>query len=129
LALEIIRPFIYRTFNAELGETARAIINQFKENDSNFWQATLRRYSFQGSDYQQGEQVRLKFNEKITTCTEGELFAVANEILEWGGMDSLTSAMKQEPKKSLVCLNVLARNETIDLNELCVERLASITKI
>jgi hypothetical protein len=129
LALETIRPFTFRAFNAEVGETARAIINYFRNNDPNFWQATLRRYSFRGSDYQQGEEVRLEFNEKLTTCTDRELFDVANEILEWGGMDSLTSVMKQKLRRGLACLNLLAKDETIDLNELCVERLASITKI
>jgi hypothetical protein len=127
MALEVIYPFTYREFNANAGDTAQAIINYFKNDNPNFWTETLRRYSFRETDYQQGIEVRLEFNEKITTCTDAEVFDVVNEILEWGGMDSLTNEMNQELRKSLDCLDRLARNETVHLNELCVERLASVT--
>ena len=99
LALETIRPFTYRAFNAEVGETVRAIINYFRNNDPNFWQATFRRYSFRGSNYQQGEEVRLEFNEKLTTCTDRELLDVANEILEWGGMGLSNQCDETETRK------------------------------
>jgi hypothetical protein len=129
MALEAIRPFTYREFNAHAGDTAHAIINYFTNDNPNFWTETLRRYSFRETDYQQGIETRLEFNEKITSCTDVELFAVANEILEWGGMNSLTDEMNQGLRKSLHCLDRLVRNEIVTLNELCVQRLSSITKI
>lgn len=70
-------------------------------------------------------------NKQLSSCTTtDELFDVANSILKWGGMAPLTCTMKQELKGSLSCLDLLAREEeTADLNNLCVERLASITKV
>ena len=109
MALETIYPFTYRAFNAEAGETAQAIINHFSDGNPNFWSETLRRYSFRRANYQRGEEERVRFHEKITTCPSGELFAVTNEILEWGGMDSLNIAMQKALKASLACLNRLAR--------------------
>lgn len=129
MALRSIYPFNYAAFNAAVGDSALAIINLFRDDEPDFWRNTLRRYSFRGSDYQHGEEVRLEFNERLSICTEDELFDVANEILDWGGMDPLSDVMKQQLKKSLDCLNLLDREEAVDLNDLCVERLASITKI
>src|SRR3989338_1718296 len=129
MALRSIYPFNFRAFTAEVDDSVLAIINHFKDREPDFWRNTLRRYSFRGSDYQQGEKVRLEFNEKLSTCSGGELFDVANEILDWGDMDPLTDTMKRELRKSLNCLNRLAREEIIELTELCVERLASITKV
>jgi hypothetical protein len=129
MALEVIHPLTYRQFNIHAGDTAQAIINYFTNDNPNFWQAALQRYSFDGSDYQQGEKVRLEFNRKLSTCTDDKLFDVANKILAWGGLASINSAMKHELKRSLDCLDVLAKEQIIDLDELCVERLASITKI
>ncbi|MDD1777236.1 MAG: hypothetical protein LUQ65_03635 [Candidatus Helarchaeota archaeon] len=129
MALEVIHPFTYQEFNAHAGDTAQAIINYFTNHNLNFWTETLRRYSFRHTDYQQGIETRLEFNEKITSCTDAEFFAVVNEILEWGGMDSLTDEINQELRRSIDCLDRLARNEIVTLNELCVERLASISKI
>ncbi len=129
MALEAIRPLTYREFNAHAGDTAQAIINYFTNDNPNFWTEALRRYSFRETDYQQGIETRLNFNERIRSCTVVELFAAANEILQWGGMDSLTNEMNQELRVSLDCLDRIAGNEIVNLNDLCVARLASITKI
>jgi hypothetical protein len=130
MALRNIYPFTYRAFSSEVGESALAIINHFKNSNPEFWCNALKRYSFRGYDYRRGEKVRLKFNEELSSCTDNDvLFDISNKILDWGGMDPLTSVMKQGLKKSLSCLNLLAREENVDLKELCVERLASITKV
>ena len=129
MALEVICPLTYREFNTHAGDTAQTVINYFTNDNPNFWTETLRRYSFRGTDYQQGIEMRLELNEKITSCTDAELFAAANEILEWGRMPPLTDEISQELRKSLDCLDRIARHENVNLNDLCVERLASITKI
>jgi hypothetical protein len=130
MALRSIDPFTYSVFDAEVGESALAIINHFKNDDPEFWGSTLRRHSFGGHDYQWGERVRLEFNKALSSCSgNDELYDIANRILEWGGMDPLNSTMKQGLERSLSSLSLLARGETIDLSQLCVERLASITKV
>jgi hypothetical protein len=129
MALGAISPLTYREFNARAGGTAQEIINYFTNDNPNFWTEALRRYSFRGAGYQQGIETRLNFNERIRSCAAAELFTAANEILEWGGMDSITNEMNQELGISLDCLDCIARNEMVNLNDLCVERLASITKI
>ena len=65
MALRSIYPFNFRAFTAEVDDSVLAIINHFKDREPDFWRNTLRRYSFRGSDYQQGEKVRLEFNEKL----------------------------------------------------------------
>ncbi len=130
MALRTIVPFTYSAFNAKAGESILAIINHFKKGDPDFWRNTLRRHSFRGHDYQFGERTRLKFNKALSSCPgKDELFDVANKILDWGGMAPLTSHMRQELEPSLSSLNLLSGEEAIDLRQLCVERLASITKV
>jgi hypothetical protein len=130
MALISISPFTYHAFNVEAGESVLAIINQLKKYDPDFWQNTLNRYTFHGRDYHWGEKVRIEFNKELSAYTEiGELFEIANKILNWGGMDDLTDSMKQNLADSLSCLKMLAQDKSIDLERLCVDRLASITKV
>ncbi|OFV91137.1 MAG: hypothetical protein A3H28_06880 [Acidobacteria bacterium RIFCSPLOWO2_02_FULL_61_28] len=44
-------------------------------------------------------------------------------------MDPLNDTMKRDLRRSLDCLNLLARGETVEITDLCVERVASITKM
>jgi hypothetical protein len=130
MALRTIVPFTYSAFNAKAGESVLAIINHFKRDAPDFWQNTLRRHSFQGRDYQQCERTRLEFNKALSFCSgKDELFDVANKILDWGRMTSLTRQMKQELEPSLSTLDQLSGEQSIDLRQLCVVRLASITKV
>jgi len=124
MALAVIYPFTYGEFKEQAGQTAQAIANHFLDDNPNFWSETLMRYSFRETDYQQGITTRLEFNERIRPCSDADLVAAANDILEWGGMDSLTDEMNQELRKSLDCLDGIARNEIVNLNDLCVTRLA-----
>ena len=130
MALKTIDPFTYSAFIAETGESIRAIVDRFNNEDPEFWLNTLRRYSFREQDHQSGERVRLQFNKALSSCSGNEeLYAVANRILEWGGMPPLNGTMKQGLESSLLYLKLLAKGEPINLGQVCVERLASITKV
>ncbi|HDH98429.1 MAG TPA: hypothetical protein ENF70_04795 [Deltaproteobacteria bacterium] len=130
MALKKITTFTYRGFISEINGSALAIVDHFENKIPNFWGDTLRRYSFREYDYRRGEQVRLQFSSEISSCKEtDELFDVSNKILKWGGMKPLNDDMKQGLKRSLSCLDRLSEGKEVDLKELCVERLASITKI
>ena len=130
MALRTIDPFTYPTFNSETWKSTLAIINHFKNYDPEFWLNTLRRYSFRDRGYQSGERVRLQFNKALSSCSGNEeLYSIANRILDWGGMAPLTDTMKQGLKSSLSSLSLLAKGETTNLAQICVERLASITKV
>jgi len=130
MALRKINPFTYCAFKKEVGKTALGIINHFMKKDTDFWLNTLHNYSFRGSDYLQGQTVRIEFNKELTSYTGNtQLFEIANRILGWGCLDPLSDSMRENLEASLNCLNTLAQDEDIDLNNLCVDRLASITKI
>jgi hypothetical protein len=130
MALKPITPFTYPAFIAEAGETIKKLVDHFNDGDPDFWLNALRRYSFRGQDYLSGEEVRLQFNVALSSCSgQGELHAVANRILEWGGMAPLDATMKEGLLPSLSSLRQLARGASVDLRQLCVERLASITKV
>jgi hypothetical protein len=130
MALRTIAPFTYSAFSAETSKSTLAIINHFNNNDPEFWLNTLRRYSFRGQCYQSGERVRLEFNKDLSFCSGNEeLYTVANRILEWGGMAPLTSAMKRGLESSLSLLSLLSKEKPTNLGQICVERLASITKV
>lgn len=130
MALRTINPFTYPTFNSEIGESTLAIINNFKNDDPEFWLNTLKRYSFHDQDYQSGEGARLQFNKALSSCSgNDELYSIANRILDWGSMAPLTDTMKQGLKSSLSCLSLLAKGEFSNIAQICVERLASITKV
>jgi len=130
MALTKISPFTYPEFKSEIGDAASVIVDLHENEVPEFWANALRRYSFRGSDYKEGERVRIDFSKKISCYKEeSELFDVCNEILKWGGMKLLSDEMKQGLQRSLSCLDQLSQGKMIDLNELYVERLAPITKI
>lgn len=130
MALEKVIPFTYRGFTSGINGSALGIVDHFENKDPEFWGGTLRRYSFDEYNYKRGEQVRLQFNKDISSCKKiDELLSVSDKILHWGRMKPLSSDMKQGLKRSLSCLDQLSEGKEVDLNELCVERLASITKI
>lgn len=130
MALKIILPFNYHAFCAEAGESVVKIVNHFKKCDSGFWRNTLSRYSFRDQDYHWGEKIRIEFNKELSAYTEiDKLFEISNKILDWGGMEHITDSMKENLVESLSCLKMLAQDKNIDLEKICVDRLASITKI
>lgn len=130
MALKKVTPFTYQEFMSGINGSALGIVDHFENKDPKFWGGTLRRYSFRKYDYRRGEQVRLQFNNDISSCKEtDELFDVSNKILHWGGMDPLDGDMKQGLERSFSCLDQLSEGKEVDLNELYVKRLAPITKI
>ena len=130
MALKSINPFTYPAFNTQAGESIQKLVDYFNDEDPDFWLNTLSRYSFRDQNHQAGEVVRLQFNQALSSCSgPGELHTIANRILEWGGMAPLNAPMKKGLLPSLSTLRQLAGGASIDLHQLCVERLASITKI
>ena len=130
MALRSIEPFTYSAFAARNATLIPGLVDLFNHKELNFWINTLKRYSFRDQDYRTGEKVRLQFNESFSCCASSEeLHVVAGEILEWGGMKPLNDKMKNELHSSLSLLTCLAKNRSNNINPLCVERLASITKL
>ncbi len=130
VALITIAPFNYSAFVNKTENSILGIIDHFNNKEPEFWLNTFRKYNFRKQDYQAGENIRLEFNNALSSCSgDEELYTVANRILEWGGMQPLNDAMKLELMPSLSLLRKLANEELVDFNKICVERLASITKI
>jgi hypothetical protein len=130
MALETLTPLTYSAFIEKTENSIQGIIDYFNNEDHEFWLKTLKTYSFRGQNFQSGEKTRLEFNEDLSSCSgDEELNAVANRILEWGGMKPLSPNMRQELRPSLSLLKQLASGNVINISQLCVERLASITKV
>jgi len=130
MALDVLTPLTYSAYIEKTECSIQGIIDHFNNEDSEFWLKTLKKYSFREQDYRSGENTRLEFHKALSLSSgDEELCAVANRILEWGGMQQLTPIMRQELRSSLSLLKRLASGDLIDTSRICVERLASITKV
>lgn len=130
MALSILNPFSYQEFRLEMSQIISSMVNYFGEKESGYWNHLFERYNFDGMDYHKGEGIRIKFNEKIRKAKDiEEIFIISKDILEWGKMQPLKSSMRNKLKQSLEFLDSLSKGENNNLDDLCVERLASITKI
>jgi hypothetical protein len=130
MVLRPLNPFTYSAFATRNQTLIPAIVDFFNRREPDFWANRLKRYSFREQDYRAGKEVRLQFNKAFSYCSSSrELHTVASEILEWGGMKPLNNSMKNDLQSSLSLLTSLAKGESDNINQLCVERLASITKI
>lgn len=130
MALRDLNPFSYEKFVSEAGQTISEMVHYFMKKETGFWRNLLERYNFDNMDYQKGEEIRLKFNDKIKSAQNiDEIFAVSDEILGWGRMRPLSENMKKQLQQSLDLVDALSGGQDVNLDNLCVERLASITKI
>ena len=105
MALYKINKLDYAGFVTCLENAPHIMIDLFDKCQYGNWIGALKRYKFDGYDYETGYDLRLEYNKKLRSAQGVQIFNVANEILHWGGMKDLDEAMEQNLPKSLKVLD------------------------
>ncbi|HEV8130946.1 MAG TPA: hypothetical protein VGQ81_06825 [Acidobacteriota bacterium] len=127
MPLAIIRPMNYQQFVGMIGNSLWQLIGVLENHPIGGWCNALQRYQFKGMNHVAGQNVRIKFHQALTNAVKlNDRIGVANNILQWGNMKPMNDKMRNSLEASLLSLNDEAKG---NLNHVCVERIASISKI
>ncbi len=127
MALTLINPLSYQHYVNLLGNEVQQIVNIFEAESDGGWLCALHRYQFEGINYIEGQDLRNEFhNTIINTNNIDERIVVANDILQWGNMLPLNENMASSLDASL---NSLDNEENLNFEHICVDRIASISKV
>lgn len=127
MALTLIHPLSYENYVNLLGNEIQELVGIFENISEGGWLGALHRYQFGEAGYIEGRNQRNNFHEAINNANNAnERIDVANEIMDWGNMMDLNENMEASLDVSLEALD---NEEDLALENICVERIASISKV
>ena len=117
----------YHQFVRMLGNSVGKLIDLLENHPIGGWWNALQRYQFEGMNYVDGQNIRNEFHQALITAVElNDRIVVANNILQWGNMQPMNEQIQNNLEASLLLLNDEMNG---NLNQVCAERIASISKI
>ncbi len=132
MALDTLVPFNYGNFYSVNFKFIQNLIFYYEKIKPGFWYSLLKNYNFEGKGFKDGEAKRFRFHELLKKADGVKLVDVANLIMDWGNMKVVNEDMACSLQNSLDVLDRLSNgclNDFEDVREVCVRRIASITKI
>jgi len=127
MALIQINPMNYQHYLDTLGDSVQQIVDVFEAHENGGWLNALHRYNFEDMNHIDGQNQRNIFHNAIQNANNlNQRINVANEIMDWGNMLPLNENMMANLDMTLHSLD---NDENLNLNNICVDRIASISKI